>query len=133
MDKKKKSIKLEWLGGIKEDVPSTVKKIEISTSKNQSKKISELKSLETEETDIDMKRLKVKFRKEVKGRSGHPVFVLFKFEPQAPSASQLQKLCGLLKSALGCGGTVENSTIVIQTTDEQRLQSALEKTLAKFN
>lgn len=70
----------------------------------------------------------VKIRREVKGRAGKPVTVLYDFSDQSaghpPSLKQLQ---GLLKTKLACGGTFSPSDaqIVLQVDDLPRVKALL--------
>jgi translation initiation factor 1 len=61
---------------------------------------------------------------ERKGRRGKEATVIEKLD--LPK-SHLETWCRELKQALGCGGTVENDTIVLQGDLRQRLAPVLEK------
>lgn len=72
----------------------------------------------------------VKLRREVKGRAGKPVSVLFGFsDPNASQAVSLKALQAQLKESLACGGTFDEAvgTIVLQVDDLKRVRSVLEK------
>lgn len=72
----------------------------------------------------------VKLRREVKGRAGKPVSVLFGFsDANASQAASLKALQAQLKESLACGGTFDEAegTIVLQVDDLKRVRSALEK------
>lgn len=129
MNEKKKPIKLEWQGGIKESIAPGVQKVEIRNGSSDS--VSNAAKKKTKSMDVVFPKngFKAKIRKELKGRSGHPVLVVFGFTPYPPSKEQLTQICSKLKSSLGCGGTVEDSSIVVQTLNEDRLKALLEKLL----
>jgi translation initiation factor 1 len=61
---------------------------------------------------------------ERKGRGGKEATVIEKLDLPA---KQLEIWCRELKQALGCGGTVEGNTIVLQGDLRQRLTPVLEK------
>ncbi|MEY4064302.1 MAG: hypothetical protein RIR26_510 [Pseudomonadota bacterium] len=72
----------------------------------------------------------VKIRREVKGRAGKPVTVLFDFtDPNAMHTPSLKGLQATLKEKLACGGTFEpdNFCIVLQVDDLKRVRTVLEK------
>lgn len=69
---------------------------------------------------------KLRVRREVKGRGGHPAFILYEFSPGA-SASQLKELSSFLRSGLGCGGSAEDGQVIIIAPSWERLKQALEK------
>ncbi|MFZ9519090.1 MAG: translation initiation factor [Silvanigrellaceae bacterium] len=72
----------------------------------------------------------VKLRREVKGRAGKPVSVLYGFEdPNAAKEGALKLLQAKLKEILACGGTFNNETkeIVLQVDDLARVRQALVK------
>jgi translation initiation factor 1 (eIF-1/SUI1) len=128
MAEKKKPIKLEWLGGIKESISEGSTKIEIRTGNSKQQK-AVTKSVENNKEPAPKNGYQAKIRKEAKGRSGHPVLVVFGFTPRPPSPKVLAEFCSTLKSKMGCGGTVEGDQIILQTLDEVRLRSHLEKIL----
>jgi translation initiation factor 1 (eIF-1/SUI1) len=128
MAEKKKPIKLEWLGGIKESVSERSTKIEIRTGSSKQTK-SMAKPVECQDEPAPKNGYQAKIRKEAKGRSGHPVLVIFGFTPRLPSSKALSEYCSKLKSSMGCGGTVEGDQIVLQTLDEPRLRMNLDKIL----
>ena len=73
---------------------------------------------------------RVKIRREVKGRAGKPVTVLFDFsDPNAKHPQLLRALQSVLKERLACGGTFDSHdhTIVLQVDDLLRVRLALEK------
>ena len=72
----------------------------------------------------------VKIRREVKGRAGKPVTVLFDFsDPNAMHSLSLKTLQAQLKEKLACGGTFddEQHTVILQVDDLQRVRTLLEK------
>jgi translation initiation factor 1 len=129
MSEKKKPIKLEWQGGIKESLSPGVKKVEIRNGSSGSISKKSQQNPSPKDTAFPKNGFKAKIRKELKGRSGHPVLVVFGFTPYPPSKEQLTLICSKLKSSLGCGGTVEEASIVIQTLNEDRLKALLDKLL----
>lgn len=62
-------------------------------------------------------------RMERKGRGGKEATVI---EKLGLSASELERWCRELKQALGCGGTVEADTIVLQGDLRTRVPAVLE-------
>lgn len=61
-------------------------------------------------------------RMERKGRGGKEVTVV---EQLALPPAELEKWCKQLKQALGCGGTIEGSDIVLQGDHRQRVMAEL--------
>jgi translation initiation factor 1 (eIF-1/SUI1) len=110
--------KLEWQGGISETssndfmkVPLKSEKIAITTTCSQT---------------AVQKPQKLKLKRETKGRSGHPVIVLFEITPPL-NAHSLEKFSKDLKVKLGCGGTWENNTVILQTQSVERVEKELTK------
>lgn len=71
----------------------------------------------------------VKLRREVKGRAGKPVTVIYDFsDPLAQHYPSLKQLQSLLKEKLACGGTVDEveCAIILQVDDLKKIRSALE-------
>ena len=66
----------------------------------------------------------IKLKKETKGRSGHPVIVLFDFIPSL-SEETLETFSKTLKSKLGCGGSIENGTLILQTRSVETVETHL--------
>jgi translation initiation factor 1 (eIF-1/SUI1) len=121
---RKKPIQLEWQGGISE-VPATTnaKKISVkgraeSTAHSAGARKAELSTQGTH----SLRTLKI--RRETKGRGGHPVIILFQFEP-AQSEASLGNLAQSLKSKLGAGGTVEENSVVLQTQQIEKVEKIL--------
>ncbi|NBO38403.1 translation initiation factor [bacterium] len=72
----------------------------------------------------------VKLRREVKGRAGKPVSILYGFDdPAAASDVNLKNLQSKLKETLACGGTFDTTEqeIVLQVDDLTRVRKTLEK------
>jgi translation initiation factor 1 (eIF-1/SUI1) len=70
----------------------------------------------------------LKLRREVKGRAGKPVTVLYDFsDPNAGHSASLKQLQSLLKVKLACGGTFSpaDSQIVLQVDDLAKVRAAL--------
>lgn len=117
---KKKPIKLEWQGSIASTEPSTSQRVTLKSEKNETKPAASQANRPLTGN--------VKIRRESKHRAGHTVSVLFDFtDGQAKNAGALTTLCSELKNKLGCGGTVDANTIVIQSENRERLQQVLEK------
>jgi translation initiation factor 1 (eIF-1/SUI1) len=129
MAEKKKPIILEWQGGIKESLPAGVKKVEIRDGSSKVNSKNAQKNSTAQNLPFPKNGFKAKIRKELKGRSGHPVLVIHGFTPHPPSGEHLNSICSKLKSSLGVGGTVEDGTIVVQTLNEDRVKTLLEKFL----
>lgn len=72
----------------------------------------------------------VKVRREVKGRAGKPVTVLYDFSDQnATHSPSLKQLQAQLKVKLACGGTYlsDSGQILLQVDDLVRVKSVLEQ------
>lgn len=69
---------------------------------------------------------KLRVRREVKGRGGHPAFVLYEFAPGA-SGAQVKELASALRASLGCGGSDDGREIVLNAPNWERLKQALDK------
>jgi translation initiation factor 1 (eIF-1/SUI1) len=72
----------------------------------------------------------VKLRREVKGRAGKPVSVLYGFDdPNVTKPGALKLLQARLKEFLACGGTFDDEAmeIVLQVDDLARVRQALGK------
>lgn len=72
----------------------------------------------------------VKIRREVKGRAGKPVSVLFEFsDPNCSHAASLKALQAQLKEKLACGGSYDEKDciIVLQVDDLNRVRAVLQK------
>lgn len=66
----------------------------------------------------------IRIHKESKGRKGKAVSIIKGLEL---STKELKSLAQKLKKQCGCGGTVKEFTIEIQTDNRQQLKSLLEK------
>lgn len=82
--------------------------------------------------DAEPKKLsgEAKIRREVKGRAGKPVTVVYDFsDPNAKHPPTLKHLQGVLKERLACGGTFEPDAahIVLQVDDLAKVRAALNK------
>lgn len=72
----------------------------------------------------------VKLRREVKGRAGKPVSVLYGFDdPAAHQQGALKNLQARLKETLACGGTFDEVTgeIILQVDDLERIRQTLSR------
>lgn len=119
-ESKKKPIKLEWQGSIASTQPTDAQRVSLKSEKKEP--VPALSHANRPLTG------NVKIRRESKHRAGHTVSVLFDFtDGQAKNAGSLTTLCSELKTKLGCGGTVEANTIIIQSENRERLQQVLEK------
>jgi translation initiation factor 1 len=76
----------------------------------------------TEPTPVAKGPARAVVRLERKQRRGKEVTVV---EKLALPAKELERWCRELKQALGCGGSVENDTIVLQGDLRQRLPAVL--------
>jgi translation initiation factor 1 len=129
---KKKPIKLEWQGGLLEhpgsgsslSTASDVKPVSIR-GKSSTNSNAVPASQRGDSSAVNWKGT-LKVRREVKGRGGKPVAVLFEFKPPQNS-SQLESLCRTLKEKLACGGTVDEQTIVVQVDSFKRVAEVLKK------
>lgn len=64
-------------------------------------------------------------RREVKGRGGHPVFVLYGFSRGNASPENLKALKTFLCTRLGCGGSVDAQTVIVVCEQAARLAKLL--------
>lgn len=83
-------------------------------------------------TETEPKKLsgEAKIRREVKGRAGKPVTVIYDFSDlNAKHPPTLKHLQGVLKERLACGGTFEpdEARIVLQVDDPAKVRAALSK------
>ena len=68
----------------------------------------------------------VSCRRESKGRGGRTVCILHDFSEHAlRSKDALKIMCSRLKNSLACGGTVEDSTLIIQLEDAAKVTQIL--------
>ena len=124
MTRQKPKATLQWQGNLLETSPMS-ETIEATKVVLKGEKSSSLKSSINRTGSAAMiQGGRVKLRKETKGRSGHPVLCLYDFA----QSQNWDTLCQALKTKLGCGGTWEDSQVVIQTVDVKRLKDVL-KTL----
>lgn len=115
--KKTKPIRLEWNGNIA--VNSDEGRVSLKST------ITPQPSLKKAAQNIQGK---VKIRTESKGRAGKPVAIIFNFtDPEAQNEESLKLLCTKLKTALACGGTIENNEIILTIRDIQKLKEVLKK------
>ena len=126
-DARKKPQKLEFETRIISSDGSAAESVRVRGSDTDSPSLA-VRSL----SDFSPTHLKgsVKLRREVKGRAGKPVSVLFGFsDPNASQAASLKALQAQLKESLACGGTFDEaeSTIVLQVDDLKRVRTVLEK------
>ncbi|WP_163932731.1 stress response translation initiation inhibitor YciH [Paraferrimonas sp. SM1919] len=66
----------------------------------------------------------VRLKRETKGRKGKGVVII---EGLGLEDKALKDLCKTLKKQCGCGGTVKDFNIEIQTDDREKLKALLEK------
>jgi translation initiation factor 1 len=66
----------------------------------------------------------VRLHRETKGRKGKGVTIVVGLGLQLP---ELKKLCRELKKQCGCGGTVKDFTLELQTDNREKIKSCLEK------
>lgn len=121
MAEKKKPVKLEWQGSIANLTSHESERVTLKSEKSKPAP----KPLTPSVRPLSGA---VKIRRESKHRAGHTVSVLFDFtDGQSKNAGALTTLCAELKNKLGCGGTVDAGTIIIQSENRERLQQVLEK------
>lgn len=89
----------------------------------KSPEVSDLRAAEPPTTQCLTPR-KVVLRYERKGRGGKAVTIV---EQLSEDAEQLRLWCAKLKKHLGCGGVVEDHTIVIQGDQRPRLAALFEQ------
>ncbi|MBL6734540.1 MAG: stress response translation initiation inhibitor YciH [Shewanellaceae bacterium] len=66
----------------------------------------------------------VRLHRETKGRKGKGVTIVVGLGLQLP---ELKKLCRELKKQCGCGGTVKDFTLELQTDNRDKIKICLEK------
>lgn len=113
-----KSVKLEWQGGLAENSPNDAQKVLLK---------GETISQNINKNNVDASIQKpqfLKLKREVKGRGGHPVIVLCEISPSLNDAA-LEAFAKLLKGKLGCGGTIENGAVILQTQQIDRIEKEL--------
>lgn len=123
-EQRKKPVKIEFSGGILPSSPKDAVEVRIKGT-----------ALESASSDKHQKSPKpiqgtVKIRREVKGRAGKPVSILFGFDdPAAADFNNLRALQSRLKETLACGGTADEQTceIILQVDDLGKVRQALQK------
>jgi translation initiation factor 1 (eIF-1/SUI1) len=126
-DARKKPLKLEFETRIVSSDGNASESVKVRGSDASSS--SRAGRASTDSSAIALKG-SVKLRREVKGRAGKPVSVLFGFsDSNASQAASLKALQAQLKESLACGGTFDEAegTIVLQVDDLKRVRSVLEK------
>jgi translation initiation factor 1 (eIF-1/SUI1) len=120
MSGRKRPIQLEWQGGLAD-----------TTAESQATRVPiKGESASTAHQPSATHRPitgAVEVHRETKGRSGHPVLVLKKFSDGTARGEALKRLCTELKNRMACGGSVDDTSIVIQTTQVERLLETLLK------
>lgn len=86
------------------------------------KRVSVKKSKNNTFDKILPEQTKIKIRLEKKSRGGKEVLVLFDLPHNPPF---FKKLLKEIKKELGCGGTVKEDTVEIQSSDIDRLKTLL--------
>jgi translation initiation factor 1 (eIF-1/SUI1) len=120
MNGRKRPIQLEWQGGLADTATeSQAKRVPIKGE--QPTAPQHPSTLQHPITGM------VEVHRETKGRSGHPVLVLRKFSDGTARGEALKRLCTELKNRMACGGSVDDNSIVIQTTQVDRLLETLLK------
>lgn len=66
----------------------------------------------------------VRLKKETKGRKGKGVVII---EGLALDVKDLKSLCQELKKKCGCGGTIKDFNIELQTNDREKIKELLTK------
>jgi translation initiation factor 1 (eIF-1/SUI1) len=113
--------KLDWQGGIAETgCASDSEKVSLKQEKKENALTERMPQADS------TKPQKLKLKRETKGRSGHPVIVLFEITPALTTAA-LESFAKDLKAKLGCGGTMENNSIILQTQNVERVEKELAK------
>lgn len=123
---RKKPIKLELQGSLISSEPSDAVAVQVRGRESQS---SSQTSTNTA-SGAELKSGVVKLRREVKGRAGKPVSVLYGFtDPAGQDSSALRALQAKLKQTLACGGTCDEQAgeIILQVDDLQRVRQILER------
>ena len=121
---RKKPVKLELQGSLISAAPSDAVAVQIRGRENHGKAQPSANTASVAE----LKGGIVKLRREVKGRAGKPVSVLYDFsDPAGQDASALKALQAKLKQTLACGGTFDEGSgeIILQVDDLQRVRQIL--------
>jgi translation initiation factor 1 len=120
---KNRGIRLEWTGGISQ-----------TPTKPDPKKLQEPTSEAVfSEAAANLLCGAAKIRREVKGRGGKPVCVLYEIEFSKDALAKntkkflLLKYSSFLKQKLACGGTIEAENLVLQCDDLLKVKEFLEK------
>lgn len=123
-EERKKPVKLEWQGTLTDTVPQGVVPVAIKNSQAKNSPSTNTHSTSPSASPNTSVPKTLRIRRETKGRGGHPVFILHKISPVL-SHSALKDFATKLKSRLGCGGTVEDDQIILQTQNIIALESTL--------
>lgn len=124
---RKKPVKLDFEARLTSADPSEAERVSIRGAAERTPSATVRQSAQTEPTTLQGT---VKIRREVKGRAGKPVTVLFDFtDPNAKHPLALKGLQATLKEKLACGGTFEPDTfcIILQVDDLKRVRILLEQ------
>ncbi|MEN9810945.1 MAG: hypothetical protein RLZZ488_2512 [Pseudomonadota bacterium] len=123
---RKKPIKLELQGNLISSAPSDAVAVQIRGGESH----GTTQPSATTASSAELKSGVVKLRREVKGRAGKPVSVLYDFsDPAGKNSSALRALQAKLKQTLACGGTCDEDSgeIILQVDDLQRVRQILER------
>lgn len=123
-EQRKKPVKLEFTGEILSSVPEDAVAVRVKGSKDEP-----APTMTKANAPVPVEGT-VKLRREVKGRAGKPVSVLYGFEdPRAQDFNNLKHLQSRLKEMLACGGTADeqSSEIILQVDDLSRVRDVLKK------
>ena len=123
-EQRKKPIKIGITGGILSSTPEDAVEVRIKGAP------VEKSTSAPNHTSPTPLRGSVKLRREVKGRAGKPVSVLFGFDdPAARNFENIRALQSRLKEMLACGGTADAETleVILQVDDLARVRQALVK------
>jgi translation initiation factor 1 (eIF-1/SUI1) len=127
---RKKTIRLEWQGSLADNTPESatrvvIKNVDAEKQQNNSGTCNSGNNKSSVAAKVNAATPQnLRIRREAKGRGGHPVFILHEITPVI-SAATLKDFATKLKTKLGCGGTIEDGQIILQTQNIVALENAL--------
>jgi translation initiation factor 1 len=124
VSERKKPIKLDWQGGLKELAAQDATKVVVKLQKEKSPNVK------IEEAGVSFWSGTLRIRKETKGRGGKAVLLLFDFTPMIDQ-NQMRELSSWLKEKLACGGGFDDTTCVVQSVQKEVVEQALLKRKCK--
>lgn len=121
---RKKPVKLEFSANLVSANPEDANRVSIRNGSESAAKPPKGAQSTTRISGL------VRLRREVKGRAGKPVAVVYGFDdPSANNKEALKELQAKLKTTLACGGTFDDAEgeIILQVDDLVRVRQVLER------